>query len=156
SQQQLQQALFGDSWFHQLALHGGLRLAIGARFVWPTLPDRMPQLASQSWIADSERVHGDVEVFALLNAAAHRANIRKHLVNRSFLVGGVGELAIAYRLIDYELNVGLRFTAQALVITNAKLPDELIGVGIIRQHQNFYFQIFRQQYLNRLLRGLHP
>src|SRR2546423_15429598 len=101
----------------------------------------MPQLSPQSSVTNSERIHGNVEVFPLLNTAADSPNVRENLINRCLLIGRIAKFAIPYSLIDHKLYVGLCLATLALVFINARLSDELIRIGLIRKHQNFYFKI---------------
>ena len=115
----------------------------------------MPQLSPQGRVTDAQRVHGDVKILPLLDTAADSTNIREDFINRCLFVGWIAKFAIPYRLIDHKLYVGLSLTTLPLVFQSTRLSDELIRIRVIRKHQDFHFQVFSEQYFNRLFCSLH-
>ena len=89
------------------------------------------------------------------NPAADSANIRQHLINRSFLVSRIAEFAITYRLIDHKLYVGLGLASPSMIFGRAGFSQKLVRVCAVRKNQNLDFKIFREENFDSLFRCLN-
>src|SRR6266404_993041 len=151
-QEQLQQTLLSNSGFDTATLQ--YLLACPTTFS-VAATKRLPQLSSQRHVANAQSIHCHIKILTLLNTIANRTDVRKHFFDRLGFLRRSVKTAVAYSLIDHELDVGLCLCSSLLILSHAKLSDELVGISVLWKHQNFDFKIFRQEDFNRLFCRLH-
>ncbi len=65
------------------------------------------------------------------------------------------KVTIPYRLIDHELYMGLCVASPLLILRDAVFSDEIVRIGVVREHQHLDLKVFCQKSFDRPLRCLH-